>query len=237
MRVAWAHAILTLVLGQSGLQGALPAPTPEELGSIGATSRAQFRPHSQAVGLIQRFRTKQGTEDPSLLSGSYSPIFSACFWFYICFTFSFCFFLALCIYFYLWVFLLLYPNLRLCFFFNLIRSVSLLILVPSLFFHIPVSLPLFPDLCEHVSWFGLFPVLFSFLSQNPQGLLESISCCILNFLSRTVRDGDLGLNLNFLGLGGASKETAKEGGKTDLLSKRMEPRVGTWQRLWVPMFS
>lgn len=36
---------------------------------------------------------------------------------------------------------------------------------------------------------------------------------------------------------GPSKETAEEGGKTGLFSKRMEPGVGTWQKLWVPTFS
>lgn len=154
------NAILTLVLGQSGLQGGLPAPTPEELGSIGATSRAQFRPHSQAVGLIQRFRTKQGTGDPSLLSGSYSPIFSVSDSIYVL-LFLFAFFLPS-------VFISISESFS--FSTPISDSVSLLILsflFLSLFsfllyfFHIPVSLPLFPDLCEYVSWFRLFPVLFS----------------------------------------------------------------------------
>lgn len=94
-----------------------------------------------------------------------------------------------------------------------------------------MSLPLLLNLCVHVSWSQLFLVLFSLPSQNPQGLLEKISYYILGSLFRRVWGGGLGLNLNFSGLGGASKETAKEGGKTGLFSKRMEPGVGTWQRL------
>ena len=34
-------------------------------------------------------------------------------------------------------------------------------------------------------------------AQSPQGVLKRISCYILGFLSRGVRDEDLGLSLNF----------------------------------------
>lgn len=141
----------------------------------------------------------------------------------------FFFFLALSIYFYIWVFLLLCLS---PFFLFLILLFLFLCSFLLYFSHISVSLPLILDLCGHVSWSQLFPVLFSLPSRNPQGLLERIDCYILGYLlSRRVRDGELGLNLNFTGLGGASKKTTKEGAKTGLFSKRMEPAVGTWQRL------
>lgn len=47
---------------------------------------------------------------------------------------------------------------------------------------------------------------------------------------------DLGLNLNFPGLGGALQGDSW-GRRENWLSKRMEPGVGTWQRLSVPTFS
>lgn len=88
----------------------------------------------------------------------------------------------------------------------LILSVSLLVILSFFLYfpHIPVSLPLLLDLCGRVSWSQslLIFVLFSFPSKNPQGLLKRISCYTLGSLSRGVKDGDLGLNLNFAGLGG-----------------------------------
>lgn len=230
-------AILTLV-SQSGLRGALLAPTPEELGLKNLCSRLnsglthRSLAWYKGLGQNKELRLLLFSLDPTLPFSL--PVSDSIYVFY---SFLLLFSFPL----YLFLSLGLSPS------FPKFQTLFLFLAYPfcfspyslsfSIFFHIPVSLPLLLDLYGHVSWSQLFPVLFSFPSQNPQGLIERISCCILSFLSRRVRDGDLGLNLNFLGLGGASNETAKEGGKTDLFSKRMESRVGTWQRLWVPMFS
>lgn len=141
------------------------------------------------VGLMQEFRTGPGTEVHSFFLCLFLTI-------YIPFPLSLCFFLVLPIYSYLWVFLLLCPSLFILFFypFCLLPCHSVFLYFP----HIPIFF-----LCFLISVYvclGLIIsifLLFSFPSQSPQGVLKRISCYILGFLSRGVRDRDLGLNLNF----------------------------------------
>lgn len=155
---------------------------------------------------MKEFKTGQGTEAPSFLWLPLSLFFCLSLTIYIFLPLSLCFFLALSIQLYLLVFLFLCPSLSDSVS-PLFYPISLLVILSFLLYfpHISVFLPLLLDLCGCVSWSHHLPlfVLFSFPSQSPQGLLKKLSCYILGFFSRGVRDGDLRLNLNFSGLGGA----------------------------------
>ena len=138
----------------------------------------------------------------TLFPGSHSFFLTVSDYIYLLFLLSLYFFLILPIYSYLWVFLLICPSLSDSLSFSFILSVSFLVILSFSIFLISQSF-FFCFLISVYVCLGLIIsifLLFSFPSQSPQGLLKRISCYILGFLSRGVRDGDLGLNLNFSGV-------------------------------------